>query len=425
VHCDTMVPAFIELWEKLNINYSDFIRTTEKRHTTIVQSILKQVYENGDIYQDEYEGWYSISEERFITEKEVESGLFGEAKKIKEKNYFFKMSKYQSELIKKIESDELSIQPKSRKNEVLGFLKQELSDLCISRPKSRLEWGIEIPFDKDYVTYVWFDALINYISAPKYSEDNKNFELHWPADVHLIGKDILTTHSVYWPTMLMSLNLPMPKAIFAHGWWLTDDEKMSKSLGNVINPLMLIDEFGVDPVRYYLMSEMVLGLDATFSMDSFTRKYNSDLANDLGNLVSRVCTLISNNFDDKMPKFQSKESDLSKSFSSIDIKEHLDQFKMDKLLHEIMTFIRSVNGYMEKHQPWKMIKEDKESAGNILYHAAESLKVAAIMLSPVMPEKSQEILDALGAKDSKLEWGTLNPGDKISKGDPIFPRIVQ
>lgn len=425
VHCDTMAPAFIELWKKLNINYSDFIRTTEKRHTIIVQDILKQVYENGDIYQDEYEGWYSISEERFITEKEVESGLFGEAKKIKEKNYFFKMSKYQSELIKKIESDELSIQPKSRKNEVLGFLKQELSDLCISRPKSRLEWGIEIPFDKDYVTYVWFDALINYISAPKYSEDNKNFKLHWPADVHLIGKDILTTHSVYWPTMLMSLNLPMPKAIFAHGWWLTDEEKMSKSLGNVVNPLMLIDEFGVDPVRYYLMSEMVLGLDATFSMDSFTKKYNSDLANDLGNLVSRVCTLISNNFDDKMPKFQSKESDLSKSFSSIDIKEHLDQFKMDKLLHEIMTFIRSVNGYMEKHQPWKMIKEDQESAGNILYHAAESLRVAAIMLSPVMPEKSQEILDALGAKDSKLEWGMLNPGDKISKGDPIFPRIVQ
>ena len=425
LHCDRMAPAFIELWEKLNINYSDFIRTTEKRHTKIVQGILNEVYQNGDIYQDEYEGWYSISEERFITEKEVESGLFGEAKKIKEKNYFFKMSKYQSELIKKIESDELSIQPKSRKNEVLGFLKQELSDLCISRPKSRLEWGIEIPFDKDYVTYVWFDALINYISAPKYSEDNKNFKLHWPADVHLIGKDILTTHSVYWPTMLMSLNLPMPKAIFAHGWWLTDEEKMSKSLGNVVNPLMLIDEFGVDPVRYYLMSEMVLGLDATFSMDSFTKKYNSDLANDLGNLVSRVCTLISNNFDDKMPKFQSKESDLSKSFSSIDIKEHLDQFKMDKLLHEIMTFIRSVNGYMEKHQPWKMIKEDQESAGNILYHAAESLRVAAIMLSPVMPEKSQEILDVLGAKDSKLEWGMLNPGDKISKGDPIFPRIVQ
>ena len=425
VHCDTMAPAFIELWEKLNINYSDFIRTTDKRHTKIVQNILNQVYDNGDIYQDEYEGWYSISEERFITEKEVESGLFGEVKKIKEKNYFFKMSKYQSELIEKIESNELSIQPKSRKNEVLGFLKNDLSDLCISRPKARLEWGIEIPFDKDYVTYVWFDALINYISAPKYSEDNKIFDLHWPADVHLIGKDILTTHSVYWPTMLMSLNLPLPKTIFAHGWWLTDDKKMSKSLGNVISPLMLIDEFGVDSVRYYLMSEMVLGLDATFSMDSFTKKYNSDLANDLGNLVSRVCTLISNNFDDKMPSYNTKDSELSERFNSINIKEHLDHFKIDGLLHEVMSFIRSINGYMEKNQPWKLVKEDKESAENILYHAAEALRVSAIMLSPVMPEKSKEILAALGARDLKLEWGILKSGDKIFKTGPIFPRIIQ
>ena len=425
VHCDIMAPAFIELWEKLNINYSDFIRTTDKRHTKIVQNILNQVYENGDIYQDEYEGWYSISEERFITEKEVESGLFGEVKKIKEKNYFFKMSKYQSELIKKIESNELSIQPKSRKNEVLGFLKNDLSDLCISRPKARLEWGIEIPFDKNYVTYVWFDALINYISAPKYSEDNKIFDLHWPADVHLIGKDILTTHSVYWPTMLMSLNLPLPKTIFAHGWWLTDDKKMSKSLGNVISPLMLIDEFGVDSVRYYLMSEMVLGLDATFSMDSFTKKYNSDLANDLGNLVSRVCTLISNNFDDKMPSYNAKDSELSERFNSINIKEHLDHFKIDGLLDEVMSFIRSINGYMEKNQPWKLVKEDKESAENILYHAAEALRVSAIMLSPVMPEKSKEILAALGARDLKLEWGILKSGDKIFKTGPIFPRIIQ
>ena len=425
VHCDTMATAFIELWEKKNINYSDFIRTTEKRHIKIVQSILNQVYKNGDVYQDEYEGWYSISEERFITEKEVESGLFGQVKKIKEKNYFFKMSKYQSALIEKIESDELSIKPKSRKNEVLGFLKNDLSDLCISRPKSRLEWGIEIPFDKDYVTYVWFDALINYISAPKYLEDSKVFDVHWPADVHLIGKDILTTHSVYWPTMLMALNLPLPKAIFAHGWWLTDDKKMSKSLGNVVNPLMLIDEFGVDAVRYYLMSEMVLGLDATFSMDSFIRKYNSNLANDLGNLVSRVCTLVSNNFDDKIPSCITEDSELSERFSSIDIKEHLDHFKIDSLLNEIMSFIRSVNVYMEKNQPWKLVKEDKESAGNILYHAAEALRVAAIMLSPVMPAKSKEILTALGAKDLKLEWGSLQSGDKISKTDPIFPRIIQ
>jgi len=424
-HCDKMAPAFLRLWDKLNINYSDFIRTTEERHTKIVQNILSEVYNNGDIYQDEYEGWYSISEERFITEKEVDSGLFGEVKNIKEKNYFFKMSMYQSELITKIENDELSIQPKSRKNEVLGFLKNNLSDLCISRPKSRLEWGIEIPFDKDYVTYVWFDALINYISVPKYSLDMNVFDMHWPADVHLIGKDILTTHSVYWPTMLMSLDLPLPKAIFAHGWWLTDEKKMSKSLGNVIDPLMLIDEFGVDAVRYYLMADMVLGLDATFSMDSFVKKYNSDLANDLGNLVSRVCTLISKNFDNKIPQYSNKESILLNNFEHIDLKENLDNFKMDALLRDIMSFVRSVNGYMETNQPWKLVKNDKEVAGNILYHAAESLRIAAVMLSPVMPEKSKEILNALGTNNTELSWLGLKPLDKIIKSDPIFPRIVQ
>ena len=257
-HCDKMAPAFLELWSKLNIQYSDFIRTTEDRHVKIVQNILNEVNKNGDIYQDEYEGWYSVAEERFITDRELDSGLFREAKKIKERNYFFKMSKYQDALIEKIEKDTNFIQPTTRKNEVLGFLKQDLSDLCISRPKTRLEWGIEIPFDKDYVTYVWFDALINYISAPKYSEDDKHFKQLWPADVHLIGKDILTTHSVYWPTMLMSLNIPLPKTIFAHGWWLIDDTKMSKSTGNVIKPLDLADSYGADALRYYLMRNMVL-----------------------------------------------------------------------------------------------------------------------------------------------------------------------
>ena len=319
-HCDSMAPAFIDLWKKLNINYSDFIRTTEPRHTNIVQKILIKVHETGDIYMDEYEGWYSISEERFITEKELDTGQFGEVKQIKEKNYFFRMSKYQNTLINKIESDELLIQPKSRKNEVLGFLKNELSDLCISRPKSRLEWGIELPFDDNYVTYVWFDALINYISAIGAYKDDKKFSSLWPADVHLIGKDILTTHSVYWPTMLLSLGLPLPKRIFAHGWWLTDNQKMSKSLGNIVSPLMLIDDFGVDSVRYYLMSEMVLGMDATFSSESFEKKYNSDLANDFGNLVSRVSTLIKNNFDEKIPKNSLAESDLSSNFQKIVLK---------------------------------------------------------------------------------------------------------
>ena len=424
-HCDTMAPAFLELWKKLNIQYSDFIRTTEKRHIQVVQNILTEVYNNGDIYKDKYEGWYSISEERFITKKELDSGLFRDVKKIEEENYFFKMSKYQKQLIKKIEDDNQFIQPSTRKNEVLGFLKQDLSDLCISRPKNRLEWGIEIPFDKDYVTYVWFDALINYISSPKYSEDKNHFEENWPADVHLIGKDILTTHSVYWPTMLMSLGLPLPKTIFAHGWWLTDKEKMSKSLGNVISPLMLIDEFGVDSVRYYLMSEMVLGLDATFSMDSFIKRYNSDLANDLGNLVSRISTLIDKNFDGIIPQSNEDQNDLSNQLSKIDIEEKLNAFKMDGLIQNIMDFIRSINVYMEKNQPWKLVKEDKDLAGSVLYNAAESLRIATLMLSPVMPQKSQEILETLGSNDASLEWGGLKSGEKIGSINPIFPRIVK
>ncbi len=422
-HCDSMAPAFIDLWKKLNINYSDFIRTTEHRHTKIVQQILTKVHESGDIYMDEYEGWYSISEERFITEKELDSGQFGEVKQIKEKNYFFKMSKYQTTLINKIEKDELLIQPKSRKNEVLGFLKNELSDLCISRPKSRLEWGIDLPFDNNYVTYVWFDALINYISAIGLYKDDKQFSSLWPADVHLIGKDILTTHSVYWPTMLLSLGLPLPQRIFAHGWWLTDDKKMSKSLGNVVSPLMLIDDFGVDSVRYYLMSEMVLGMDATFSSESFEKKYNSDLANDFGNLVSRVSTLIKNNFDEKIPKSSLVDSDLSSNFQKIVLKEQLDNLEIDKVINDIMTFIRSINVFMEKNEPWKLVKSDIVQAGNILYHCAESLRLAAVMLSPVMPSKTKDILNILGTNNEELVWGKLKSGSKISTSEPIFPRI--
>ena len=422
-HCDSMAPAFIDLWKKLNINYSDFIRTTEQRHTKIVQQILSRVHESGDIYMDEYEGWYSISEERFITEKELDSGQFGEVKQIKEKNYFFRMSKYQATLIDKIEKDELLIQPNSRKNEVLGFLKNELSDLCISRPKSRLNWGIELPFDDNYVTYVWFDALINYISAIGVYKNDEQFSTLWPADVHLIGKDILTTHSVYWPTMLLSLGLPLPQRIFAHGWWLTDDQKMSKSLGNVISPLMLIDDFGVDSVRYYLMSEMVLGMDATFSSESFEKKYNSDLANDFGNLVSRVSTLIKNNFDKKIPKSSLAESDLSTNFQKIVLKEKLDNLEIDKVINDIMNFIRSINVFMEQNEPWKLVKSDKAQAGNILYHCAESLRLAAVMLSPVMPSKTEDILDILGTNDLELVWGKLESGSKISTSQPIFPRI--
>tara|TARA_B100001109_G_scaffold80629_1_gene65856 strand:+ start:682 stop:2157 length:1476 start_codon:yes stop_codon:yes gene_type:complete len=422
-HCDGMTPAFLNLWKELNIDYDDFIRTTEQRHIEVVQHILSEVNNSGDIYIDEYEGWYSVSEERFITEKEVDSGQFGDVKKLKEKNYFFKMSKYQEELINKIQNDELKIQPESRKNEVLSFLKNNLSDLCISRPKSRLEWGIELPFDKDYVTYVWFDALINYISSIGFSKDSDKFKECWPADVHLIGKDILTTHAVYWPTMLMSIGLPLPKRIFAHGWWLTDSKKMSKSLGNVVSPLALIDDFGVDAVRYYLMSDMVLGMDATFSSQSFEKKYNSDLANDFGNLVSRISKLIENNFDSKIPNFSSNESDLSKNYEHIKLNNNLEELKIDKIINDIMNFIRSINIYMEKNEPWKLVKVDKEKAGNVLYHCAESLRLAAILLSPIMPKKTEKILENLGCSDKSLKWGKLLPNSSLKTSEPIFPRI--
>ena len=250
------------------------------------------------IYFDEYEGLYSVSEERFITEKEKEEGQFREVKTIKEKNYFFRMSKYQKKLIDHINKNENFIRPESRKNEILGFLKKPLNDLCISRPKSRLSWGIDLPFDNDYVTYVWFDALINYISGIGWGEKtSENFDTYWPADYHLMAKDILTTHCVYWPTMLMACDIDLPKSIFAHGWWLIDNIKMSKSIGNVIKPLDLANEYGSDSLRYYLMRNMVLGQDSTFTTNSFIERYNADLANDYGNVVNRVVILTKKYYD--------------------------------------------------------------------------------------------------------------------------------
>ena len=272
IHVDEFVLRFQELWGKLHIDYDDFIRTTEHRHTDRVKELLVTLYEKDEIYTDEYEGLYSVSEERFVTEKEVEEGNFRQVKKLKEKNYFFRMSKYQDALIKHIENHPDFIKPETRKNEILGFLRKPLNDLCISRPKSRLSWGIEIPFDHDYVTYVWFDALLNYITAIGWGSDETTFNKWWPVNYHLIGKDILTTHAVYWPTMLMAAGLPLPRSILAHGWWMNEESKMSKSLGNVVNPLELIDDYGVDSVRFFLMRDMVLGMDANFTMESFIKR---------------------------------------------------------------------------------------------------------------------------------------------------------
>ena len=427
-HCNQMAPRFLKLWENLHIQNDDFIRTTEKRHVDVVQHILQKVYDKGDIYEDEYEGLYSVSEERFITEKEADSGEFRDIKELKEKNYFFKMSNYQQALIDHIKNNSDFIQPKHRKNEVLGFLKQPLEDLCISRPKSRLGWGIELPFDSDYVTYVWFDALINYITAPGYNVNEENFNKYWPANYHLIGKDILTTHSVYWPTMLMSANIPLPQAIFAHGWWLIGESKMSKSLGNVVDPLGLIEEYGVDSVRYYLMREMVLGQDASFTIESFIKRYNSDLANDFGNLLSRISNLLKKFFDSRIPQDEDDSAEgldvKSKAVETVAIVwEKIEVMRVNEAIEIILQFVRSINKYIETKAPWKLAKEEPEIAGKVLFTAAEALRVSAVLLSPIMPNRTQTVLETLGATESGLDWGGLTSGIEIKLHDPLFPRI--
>lgn len=429
-HCDDLAPRFLELWQKLGIQYDDFIRTTEERHTQIVQQALRIVYDKGDVYADEYEGWYSVSEERFITDIEKESGQFREVKKLKEKNWFFKMSKYQKRLIEYIEENPHFIEPSHRRNEILGFLRKPLGDLCISRPKSRMSWGIEIPFDKDYVTYVWFDALINYISVPGFGADAKKFTKWWPADVHLIGKDILTTHAVYWPTMLFSLGLPLPKTIFAHGWWLVGETKMSKSLGNVVNPLDLIEQYGVDALRYYLMREMILGQDANFTLESFIKCYNSDLANDFGNLLNRVSGLINKLFDGCVPpegKAAKEELEIQKTSVSLSskIEDHVNQYRVQQAIEEAIQLIRRVNKYLEAQAPWKLAKTDLPAARRVLYTATEALRISALFLIPIMPTKARKVLEILDAVGSQPSWGGLKAGMKLKGHEALFPRIEQ
>ena len=432
-HVDEYVKHFKSIWDTLNISYNDFIRTTEKRHKDRVKDILTFLKDKGDIYMDEYEGLYSVSEERFITEKEAEEGSFRGIKTLKEKNYFFKMSKYQNELIKHIKDNPDFIQPKSRKNEILGFLDKKLTDLCISRPKSRLSWGIELPFDKDYVSYVWFDALLNYITAIGWGKNNKKFNYYWPANYHLMGKDIITTHAVYWPTMLMACNLPLPKTIFAHGWWLTDKEKMSKSIGNVIKPLNLAKKYGVDALRYYLMRNMVLGQDASFTLDSFIERYNADLANDYGNLVNRVFMLIKKYYDNKIPEvgeYDNNDLELIANVkkTSVLIFDDYNNLKIHNAIENSISLFRLVNKFLEVKQPWKTVKDDcnqKTITATTLYLSAEILRIGSIFLFPVMPTKTQLVLNDLNFNNNyDISFGILKENTKISFTHNLFPKII-
>jgi len=437
-HVDEYNLRFKNLWQKMGIAYDYFIRTTDKDHKEYVAECLQNLFDKGEIYSKEYAGWYSVGEERFFTEGELDENKCDPISHrpvewLKEKNYFFKMSAYQQQLIDYINEHPDWIVPDYRRNEILGFLKQPLNDLCISRPKARLSWGIPLPFDPEYVTYVWFDALLNYVSAVrnrKYSDGSPI----WPATYHLVGKDILTTHSVYWPTMLFALNIPLPEHILAHGWWLTGGTKMSKSSGTGVNPMDYMEKYGVDAFRYFLAREMVVGQDATFSHDAFIRRNNSDLANDLGNVVNRVHRLVLTNFGGKLPPaktaFGEEENTLKAIADKVNetVPKFLNEIKLSQAVEEILGLVRAVNRYLELKAPWKLAKDEskKDELATVLFVASEAVRISLSFLSPIMPSKSAEGLAMIGT-DLKgfqdLAWGKFKGGETFGEGRPLFPRI--
>ena len=439
---DRTVVRFQALWAKLEITHDDFIRTTEPRHTAVVQQILQDLYDRDEIYRAEYDGWYCVACERFFTEKDLADGRCPEpgcgrpVEKIRESNYFFRMSKYQDWLIEHIVSHPGFIQPDFRRNETLGFLRKPLTDLCVSRPKSRLAWGIELPFDRDFVTYVWFDALVNYISAVGYLADDAAFRRWWPASIHLIGKDILTTHTVYWPTMLKAMNVPLPQTVFAHGWWLSGRDKMSKTAGNVIDPMAFADRYGVDAFRYFLLAEMSLGQDATFTEAAFVRRYNADLANDLGNLLSRVMKLIATHAGGRVPAAgppgPEEERLRDAALGAGDrLVAAMGAMRPDTGLAEAIGVVRQANRYFERRQPWALAQKGATAElGTVLYTAAETLRIVSELLAPVMPGKMRELRACLGLTGAPPDaarlkaWGELAAGTPIGAMHSLFPRIV-
>ena len=431
---------FKSLWQELNISYDRFIRTTEESHVRFVQQSLQQLYECGDIYSKTYSGWYSVGEETFFADEELVDGKDPISHRpvewLEEKNYFFQMSRYQRQLLEHIKANPDFIQPDFRCNEVLGFLQAPLRDLCISRPRSRLNWGIPLPFDNDFVTYVWFDALLNYQSAVQdryFSDDNSL----WPADCHLIGKDILITHAVYWPTMLMALDRPLPRHIFAHGWWLTQGEKLSKSAGNAINPLDFLDKYNVDAIRYFLMRSMTLGQDSVFTEELLIQRINTELANDLGNALNRIHKFIHKQFSARIPipglPQQQEEKLAALAQQAMDaVKQLLPQLKLSQLLEQISKLTGEINRYIDHNAPWQLARseqqlQDHSQLATILYYSCEALRTVLTLLFPIMPQKCQQGLQMLGLEQApnkeSLSWGVLQGAERLKPSQALFPRI--